>query len=164
MTSTVLKFADETNISSNLLSKNYNETSTLQWNGRQRGRCNSTPSCVKSCMWATGTKEPSTTWHTHTLEEVEEEKYLGVLIHRTISVSNNCAAAVSKANQMAGHVYRNVTPKSVQTVVPLYKTLVRSHLVYCSLGWSPYLKKDNRSIDRVQRRVTKMIPSICAPN
>ena len=66
MTSTVLKFADETNISSNLLSKNYNETSTLQWNGRKRGRCNSTQSCVKSCMWATGTNEPSTTWaHTH---------------------------------------------------------------------------------------------------
>ena len=34
-----------------------------------------------------------------TLEDVEEEKYLGVLIHRKLSVSNNCAVAVNKAIQ-----------------------------------------------------------------
>ena len=96
----------------------------------------------------------------HRLEEVEEEKDLGVLIHRTISVSNNCAVAVKKANQMAGHIYRTVAHKSVQTVVPLYKALVRPHLEYCSLVWSPYLKKDILSIEKVQRRVTKMIPWI----
>ena len=63
---------------------------------------------------------------------------------------------------MAGHIYRTVTHKSVQTVVPLYKALVRPHLEYCSLVWSPYLKKDILSIEKVQRRVTKMIPSISA--
>ena len=98
----------------------------------------------------------------HRLEEVEEEKDLGVLIHRTLSVSNNCAVAVKKANQMAGHIYRIVTHKSVQTVVPLYKALVRPHLEYCSLVWSSYLKKDILSIEKVQRRMTKMIPSISA--
>ena len=61
----------------------------------------------------------------HRLEVVEEEKDLGVLINRTLSVSNNCAVAVKKANQMAGHIYRTVTHKSIQTVVPLYKALVR---------------------------------------
>ena len=50
----------------NTVNKNYNETSTPRWNGHTRGRCNSTPTrlSVKSCMWATGTKEPSTTWAT----------------------------------------------------------------------------------------------------
>ena len=62
---------------------------------------------------------------------------------------------------MAGHIYRTVTQKSIQTVVPLYKALVRPHLDYCSLVWSPYLK-DILSIEKVQRRVTKMIPSISA--
>ena len=96
----------------------------------------------------------------HRLEEVEEEKDLGVLIHRTLSVSNNCAVAVKKANQMAGHIYRTVTHKSIQTVVPLYKALVRPHLEYCSLVWSPYPKKDILSIENGQRRVTKTSPSI----
>ena len=96
----------------------------------------------------------------HRLEEVEED--LGVLIHRTLSVGNNCAVAVKKANQMARHIYRTLTQKSIQTVVPLYKALARPHLEYCSLVRSLYLKKDILSIANVQRRVTKMIPSISA--
>ena len=39
------------------------------------------------------------------LEEVEQEKDLGLLVHRTISVSNNCAVAVKKANQMAARTH-----------------------------------------------------------
>ena len=42
--------------------------------------------------------------------------------------TKSCALAVKKASQMAGHVYRTVTHKSVQTVVPLYKALFRPHL------------------------------------
>ena len=61
----------------------------------------------------------------HRLEEVEKDP--SVLIHRTLSVSNNCAVAVNKVNKMAGHIYRTVTHKSVQTVAPLYKALMRPH-------------------------------------
>ena len=40
------------------VNRNCNETSTHRLNGHKRGRCNSTRTSVKSCMWATGTKEP----------------------------------------------------------------------------------------------------------
>ena len=163
MTSTVLKFADGRDaaiVSSNSQQELQRDLDTARWNGHKRGRCNSTPLSVKSCMWATATKESSTTYG-HP-PEVEEEKDLGVLIHRTLSVSNNCAVAVKKANHKTGHIFRTVTHKSIQTVVPLYKALVRPHLEYFSLVWSPYLKKDILSIEQVQRRVTKMIPSISA--
>ncbi len=53
-----------------------------------------------------------------------------------------------------------MTHKSIQTIVPLYKALMTPHLEYCSLVWSPYLKKDILNIETVQRRVTKTIPSI----
>ena len=49
---------------------------------------------------------------------------------------------------MAGHIYRTETPNSVQTVVQLYKALVRPHLEYCSLVWSTYLKKDILNIEK----------------
>ena len=39
---------------------------------------------------------------------------------------------------------------------------MRPHLEYCSLVWSPYLKKDIPSIEKVQRKVTNMVPSISA--
>ena len=64
MTSTVLKFADDTNISSNSQQELQRDLDTARWNGHKRGRCNSTPTSVKSYMWATGTKEPSKTWVT----------------------------------------------------------------------------------------------------
>ena len=44
-----------------------------------------------------------------------------------------------------------------QTVISLYNALVRPPLV-----WSPYLKKDILSIEKVQQRVTDMIPSVSA--
>ena len=98
----------------------------------------------------------------HRLEEVEDEKDLGVLIHRTLSVSNNCAVAVKKANQMAGHIYRTLTHKSVQTVQSTTAGGTTSGVLLTGLVT---LSKDFRrtlSIEKVQRRVTKMIPSISA--
>ena len=161
MTSTVLKFADDTKISSNSQQELQRDLDTaVEWAQTWQMQFNTN----KCKVMHVGHRNERAIYNmdNHRLEEVEEEKDLGVLIHRTLSVSNNCAVAVKKVNQMAGHIYRTVTHKSVQTVVPLYKALVRPHLEYCSLVWSPYLKKDILSIEKVQRRVTKMIPSISA--
>ena len=42
----------------------------------------------------------------------------------------------------------------------LFKSLVRPHLEYASVIWSPYLKKDKIAIENVQRRATKRVRSI----
>jgi len=46
--------------------------------------------------------------------------------------------------------------KSKDTVLPLYKSLVRPHLEYCCQVWSPHLIKDISLIEGVQRMDTKM--------
>ena len=75
-------------------------------------------------------------------------------------MSYNCAKAVSKGQQMAGFIYRTISHKSIETVVPLYKALVRPHLEYCAQVWAPYLRKDIEALESVQRRVTRMIKCI----
>src|SRR3989442_548100 len=45
-------------------------------------------------------------------------------------------------------------------MLALYKSLVRPHLDYCIQAWRPYLIKDVDSIEKVQRRATKMIEGL----
>jgi hypothetical protein len=42
--------------------------------------------------------------------------------------------------------------------LPLYKTLVRTHLDYASSVWAPYKKKYIDKIESVQKRATQQIP------
>ena len=45
-------------------------------------------------------------------------------------------------------------------IIPLYKTIVRSHFEYCIQAWRPYRKKDIDMLERVQRRATEMIQNL----
>ena len=103
MTSTVLKFADDTKISSNSQQELQRDLDTaVEWAQTWQMQFNTN----KCKVMHVGHRNERAIYNmgNHRLEEVEEEKDLGVLIHRTLSVSNNCAVAVKKANQMAGHI------------------------------------------------------------
>ena len=71
--------------------------------------------------------------------------------------SEHCSHIVKQANATLGLIRRNIRYKSKDVIVRLYKALVRPKLDYCVQVWRPYLKKDIDSLERVQRRATKMI-------
>ena len=82
-----------------------------------------------------------------------------MLITETLSPSHHIAKIVWKANQIVGMIRRTYEERSKNSLVPLYKSLVRPHLGYCVQAWRPYLQQDINNIG-VQRRMTKMMREV----
>ena len=89
-----------------------------------------------------------------------KEKDIGVTISADMKVSEQCGIAASKGNQILGLIRRNITYKGKKLIIPLYKAIVRPHLEYCIQAWRPYRKKDIDTLERIQRRATKMFPEL----
>ena len=57
-------------------------------------------------------------------------------------------------------IRRNITYKDIKLIIPLYKAIVRPHLEYYIQAWRPCRKKDIDTLERIQRRATKIIPEL----
>ena len=81
-------------------------------------------------------------------------------ISADMKVSEQCGIAASKDSKMFGLIRRNITYKDKKLIIPLYKAIVRPHLEYCIQAWTPYRKKDIDTLERIQRRTTKISPEL----
>ena len=83
-----------------------------------------------------------------------------MLVHKSLKVASQCAAAAKKGNRVLGMIKRNFFFRSKEVILKLYKSLVRPHLDYAMQSWCPYLEKDKKILEKVQARATKLISSI----
>ena len=96
----------------------------------------------------------------HTLENTSVEKDLGVHIDKALKFTAHCQQKINIANKMLGCLHHTFKNMDTEIFKMLYKALVRPHLEFSSCIWSPQHKFNKDSIERVQRRATKMVPSI----
>jgi len=92
----------------------------------------------------------------HALEEAATEKDLGVTFSSDLKSATHCKEVYSKANRILGLISRTIQYKSPTVLINLYKSLVRPHLDYCSMVWSPHYNKDKLLLERVQHRFTRL--------
>ena len=94
------------------------------------------------------------------LSSVQHEKDLGVIIDTKLTFRDHVAAIAGKANRILGMIRRTFQFLDQNTFITLDKALVRPHLEYASTVWSPRFKRDMNTVERVQRRATKLVPGL----
>ena len=95
------------------------------------------------------------------LDKVKLEKDLGVIINCNLKVNDQCIAASKKANMILGLILRNFDYKAPEVMKKLYTAFLRPHLEYAIQFWSPNYIENQNLLERVQRRATKFIPTLC---
>ena len=88
------------------------------------------------------------------------EKDLGVLVNSDLKPRENCIAVRNKAKRILGFTSRSVSNRTKDVILKLYLALVRPHLDYAVQFWSPYYRMDIEFLERIQRKMTKMIHNI----
>ena len=65
------------------------------------------------------------------LQSVTEETDLGIIVSNNLKPSKQCVSAVKKANMTLEMIKRHIVSRDKNTIVRLYKSLVRPKLEYC---------------------------------
>ena len=87
----------------------------------------------------------------------ESTKDLGIILLNNLDWSGHYCSITAKAYKILGLLRCCFKTNSIDAKKKPYISLVRSHLLYCSLIWRPHKIKDILFLERVQRRATKYI-------
>ena len=95
-----------------------------------------------------------------TLKETDCEKDVGVHFSSNLFFDEHINITIKKANQMCGIIKRSFSYLDKDMFLKLYKSIVRSKLEYGNVIWHPIFKRQSRSLEKVQRRATKLVPNL----
>ena len=94
------------------------------------------------------------------LKKTSAERDLGVIIDGELKFRQQAATAISKANRVLAVIRKSFAHIDKFTLPLLYKTLVRPLLEYGNASWGPFNRADEKSLERIQRRATRLVGSI----
>ena len=95
-----------------------------------------------------------------TIKDIREQTDLGVQMDESLRFEKQISNVVQKANGVLASIKRTFKYINIDSFPVLYKSLVRPHLEYCNSIWSPYMVKDIKLMESVQRRATKIVPTL----
>ena len=115
---------------------------------------------VKKCkVIHVGVKNPHREYKMNgeSLEEVKEEKDLGIWVEASHKPSKQCTQAAKTAHFALGQLQRAFHVRKKEHLVPLYTTFVRPKLEYANAAWCPWQEGDMKMLEKVQERFVRMV-------
>ena len=94
------------------------------------------------------------------VEGVQAERDLGVIIDEKLTFHSQTGLVTKKANTILAIIKKSFDCLNLTTLPILYKTLVRPILEYANTVWGPIYVGDQKKIERIQRRATKLLPEL----
>ena len=94
------------------------------------------------------------------LNEVSEEKDLGITFNGELTFEKHINEKVNKANALVGMLRRSFVHLDKDIFKLLFISIVRPHLEYGAPVWNPHTQKLINQIENVQRRASKLIPGM----
>lgn len=87
----------------------------------------------------------------------DECRDLGVWMQTTMKFNKHCRVIVGKAYRALGFVIRNTKRFRIDTIIKLYNALVRPHLEYAAIIWTPQTQSISNDIEKVQKRFLRYL-------
>jgi ribonucleases P/MRP protein subunit RPP40 len=91
---------------------------------------------------------------------VEEEKDVGVIIHRSLKPARQCERAAAIATGVLMQLVKCFHYRDRHVFLKLYTQYVRPHLEFATPAWSPWLQSDIQVLEKVQEKAVKMITGL----
>ena len=94
------------------------------------------------------------------IEQTVEERDLGILIDYQLKFHDHVSMVIGKARRLLGLINKSFINLSPIIFPHLYKAIVKPCFEYRNIIWGPTYKVDKDLIEKVQRKATKLAPSI----
>ena len=91
------------------------------------------------------------------METTSSEKDLGVYVDPLLEFNEHISKVVKKSRGIASMIFKSISSRTSDILVPLFVALVRPNLEYANPVWCPFKRKFIDHIEKVQRQFTKRI-------
>ena len=95
-----------------------------------------------------------------TITATNKEKDIGVIFDNNLLFNSHITATVNKCQGILSVIKRTFTFLDENILTLLYAALIRPIVDYSNVIWAPHLKKNINMIEGIQRRATRMIPTL----
>ena len=94
------------------------------------------------------------------ITSTDKQKDFGIWIDPNLNFHSHTRQTVSTANRTLGLIRKCFQYFDNNMLLSLYKTIVRPIVEYGNVIWGPHFALDQQSLEKIQRRATKLIPTL----